>query len=125
MVQHGHELLGAAWDLAGKMRDDLELIPDLQVLDDELIGVEASHDLDCLQLLMDVSGTYNVVGYQAVDWLRENKQIDVGMADHRRILATRSFADDKSTTDRLLDALCGARRRGDFDSPPRINLPSP
>ncbi len=125
MVQHGHELLGAALDLAGKLRDDIELIPDLQVLDDELIGVEASHDLDCLQVLMDLTAT-GTTGYQAADWLRENKQVDVGMSDHRRILATLSFADDKSTTERLLDALWAWRKAAtDFDPPPRIQLPSP
>jgi lysine decarboxylase len=125
MVQHGHELLGAALDLAGSLRDDIELIPDLEVLDDELIGVEASHDLDCLQILLDLSAT-GTSGYQAADWLREHKQIDVGMADHRRILATLSFADDKSTTDRLLDALWAWRKAArNFDSPPHIKLPSP
>ena len=95
------------------------------MLDDELIGVEASHDLDCLQVLMDLSAT-GTSGYQAADWLRENKQVDVGMADHRRILATLSFADDKSTTERLLDALWAWRKAAtDFDPPPRIQLPSP
>jgi arginine/lysine/ornithine decarboxylase len=125
MVQQGRELLSAALGLAGSLRDDLELIPDLQVLDDELIGAEASHDLDCLQIMMDLSST-GTSGYQAADWLRANKQIDVGLADHRRILATMSFADDKSTADRLLDALWDWRKaaRG-FDSPPRINLPTP
>ncbi|OBA96101.1 ornithine decarboxylase [Mycobacteriaceae bacterium 1482268.1] len=125
MVQQGHELLGAALDLANRLRDDIEMIPDLEVLDDELIGVEASHDLDCLQVLMDVSAT-GTTGYQAADWLREHMQIDVGMADHRRILATLSFADDASSTGRLLDALWAWRKAArDFDSPPRINLPSP
>jgi lysine decarboxylase len=125
MVQQGRGLLGAALDLAGNLRDEIELIPDLQVLDDELIGVEASHDLDCLQVLMDLSAT-GTSGYQAADWLRQNKQIDVGMADHRRILATMSFADDRSTADRLLDALWDWRKAArDFDSPPRIALPSP
>ena len=80
MVEQGHELLSAALDLAGKLRDAIELIPDLQVLDDELIGVEASHDLDCLQVMMDLSGT-GTSGYQASDWLRENRQIEVGMSD--------------------------------------------
>ena len=102
----------------GQVRDDIELIPGLQVLDDELLGVEATHDLDRLQVLIDVSAT-GTSGYQAADWLRENKQVDVGMADHRRILATLSFADDKSTTERLLDALWAWRKAAtDFDPPP-------
>jgi lysine decarboxylase len=123
MVEHGHELLDAALRLADGVRADIELIPDLEVLDDELIGVEASHDLDRLQLMMDLSAT-GTSGYQAADWLRENKQVDMHLSDHRRICACLSFADDKSTTDRLLDALWAWRNAArDFDPPPKIDLP--
>ena len=45
MVEHGREKLGAALELVRGLRDDIELIPDVEVLDDELLGVEASHDL--------------------------------------------------------------------------------
>jgi lysine decarboxylase len=125
MVEHGRELLGAAIELVGELRRDIELIPDVEVLDDELLGVEASHDLDRLQILMDVSAT-GTSGYQAADWLREHKQVDLGMSDHRRVLATMSFADDKATGERLLDALWAWRKAAnDFDSPPPIRLPSP
>ena len=125
MVEHGRELLGNALELVRGLRDDIELIPDVEVLDAELLGNEASHDLDRLQILMDVSAT-GTSGYQAADWLREHKQIDVGMTDHRRILATMTFADDKATGERLLDALWGWRKAAnDFDSPPPIRLPAP
>ncbi|MDX1882431.1 ornithine decarboxylase [Mycolicibacterium sp. 120270] len=125
MVQHGHELLGAALDRAGRVRDRLEAIPEVEVLDDELTGVQASHDLDRLQVLMDLSAT-GTSGYQAADWLREHKHVDMGMSDHRRILATLSFADDASTTDRLVDAMSAWRKAAEtFDSPPEIRLPSP
>ncbi|WP_101951289.1 aminotransferase class I/II-fold pyridoxal phosphate-dependent enzyme [Mycobacterium sp. 3519A] len=125
MVQRGRELLGNALELARGLRDDLELIPDVEVLDDELLGNEASHDLDRMQILMDVSAT-GTSGYQAADWLRAHKQVDIGMSDHRRVLATMSFADDKATGERLLDALWGWRKAAnDFDSPPQIRLPSP
>jgi arginine decarboxylase len=125
MVEHGREKLGAALELARGLRDDIELIPDVEVLDDELLGHQASHDLDRLQILMDLSGT-GTSGYQAADWLREHKQIDLGMSDHRRVLATMSFADDKATGERLLDALWAWRKAAnDFDPPPPIRLPSP
>jgi len=42
MVEHGRQLLGDALELARGVRDDIELIPDVEVLDDELLGVEAS-----------------------------------------------------------------------------------
>jgi arginine/lysine/ornithine decarboxylase len=125
MVERGHDLLGAALDLAAQLRQEIELIPDVEVLDDELLGVEASHDLDRLQVMMDVSRT-GTSGYQAADWLRANTHVDVGMSDHRRILATLSFADDKSTASRLTEALQAWRKAADgFDRPPRIELPSP
>lgn len=93
MVEHGHRLFGAALDLADDTRRRIEEIDDVEVLDEELLGAQASHDLDRLQILIDVSAT-GTSGYQAADWLRENCQVDVGMSDHRRILATMSVATD-------------------------------
>jgi lysine decarboxylase len=125
MVEHGRELLGSALELVDGLRREIELIPDVEVLDDELLGNEASHDLDRLQILMDLSAT-GTSGYQAADWLREHKHVDLGMSDHRRLLATMSFADDKATGERLLDALWAWRKAAnDFDTPPQIRLPSP
>lgn len=125
MVQHGHELLTAELDLATQLRQRLAQIPDVQVLREELLGDEASHDLDITQVLMDVSST-GTSGYQASDWLRQNCRLDVGMSDHRRILATMSFADNEHTADRLVNAVTQWREAADgFDRPPQIQLPSP
>ncbi|SEH52400.1 Arginine/lysine/ornithine decarboxylase [Mycolicibacterium rutilum] len=125
MVEHGHQLIGDALDLANHVRDAIELIPDVEVMDDELLGAEASHDLDRLQVLIDVSAT-GTSGYQAHDWLRAHKKIDLGMSDHRRILATMSFADDKDTAERLLDALWAWRKAAeDLEPAPPMRLPSP
>lgn len=125
MVEHGHELLSAELELAGYLRGRLSEIPDVQVLQDELLGHEASHDLDITQVLMDVSAT-GTSGYQAADWLREHCHLDVGLSDHRRILATMSFADDKHTAERLIAAMTRWRAAAnDFERPPAIRLPSP
>jgi arginine/lysine/ornithine decarboxylase len=125
MVQQGHELLSAALDLAKNARKRIEQIRDVEVLDEELLGTEASHDLDRLQVLIDVSAT-ETSGYQARDWLREHCRIDVGLADHRRILATMSFADDQDTADCLVRALEAWRKAAEsFDPAPAIDLPSP
>jgi arginine decarboxylase len=125
MVERGHELLGAALNLAADVRQRINQIPDVDVLEDELLGVEASHDLDRLQVLIDVSAT-GTSGYQARDWLRSHCRIDVGLTDHRRILATLSFADDQHSADRLLEALAAWRKAANsFDRPPAIQLPSP
>src|SRR5690348_16292259 len=66
MVESGHLLLSDALELATHLRGELEQIPDVYVLDDELLGAEASHDIDRMQVLMDVAGT-GTSGYQAAD----------------------------------------------------------
>jgi lysine decarboxylase len=125
MVESGRELISAALRLATQTRGAIGEIPDVEVLDDELLGVEASHDLDRLQVLIDVSAT-GCSGYQVADWLREHCRIDLGMADHRRVLATLSFADDTRSTERLVDALWRWRKEANaFDPAPPIHLPSP
>ncbi|MEB3982160.1 ornithine decarboxylase [Mycobacterium sp. 663a-19] len=125
MVERGHELLTAELDLASYLRARLAEIADVAVLEDELLGTEASCDLDTTQVLMDVSGT-GTSGYQAVDWLREHCKIDLGLSDHRRVLATMSFADDKQTADRLVAAMAQWREATeDFDRAPPIRLPAP
>lgn len=125
MVEQGHELLAAELDLAGYLRERLAEIPDVLVLKDELLGTQASCDLDVTQVLIDVSRT-GTSGYQAADWLRENCHLDIGLSDHRRILATMSFADDKQTADRLLAAMAQWRKAAsEFEPPLPIQLPDP
>jgi len=125
MVQHGHELLSNAISLAKRLRGEIELIPDIEVLDEELLGAQASHDLDVMQVLIDVSRTGRS-GYQAADWLRDNCRLDVGMSDHRRVLATLSMADNGYTASRLIDALTRWRSAApDLPRAPVVDLPDP
>ncbi|MBY4127347.1 PLP-dependent transferase [Rhodococcus fascians] len=125
MVEQGHHLLGTALQLAQNVRREVDAIEDMIVLENELLGTEASSDLDRLQVLIDVSGM-GVSGYQCADWLREHHRIDLGMSDHRRILATLSFADTEQTTGRLLTALHDlGSATASFDTPPQIDLPDP
>ena len=104
MVESGKELLEAALELASGLREEIDRHPGLHVLEQELIREEASHDLDRLHVLIDVS-ELGISGYQASDWLREHERLDVGLSDHRRIEATLSMADDEETAARLTQAL--------------------
>ncbi|MEV6099827.1 ornithine decarboxylase [Nocardia sp. NPDC051981] len=124
MVEHGHELLSAALETADRAREALARIPGITVMHDELLGAEASHDLDRLQVLMDISDT-GATGYQIADWLRENRRLDLGHIDHRRIMATLSIADDQATVDALVDALTAWRIQVNNPAPHQIRLPSP
>ncbi|MEH3139456.1 MAG: ornithine decarboxylase [Mycobacterium kyogaense] len=125
MVERGHEMLGAAIDLADTVRARLDGLPDVTVMAAELIGEQASHDLDRMQVLLDVAGT-GTSGYQAGDWLREHRHLDLGMSDHRRILATFSAADDADSADRLVGAVTAWRDAAHtMSAPPTIQLPDP
>jgi arginine/lysine/ornithine decarboxylase len=125
MVEHGEALLGAALERAGRLRREIDAMPGLHVLEDELVREEASHDLDRLQVLIDLAGL-GISGYQAADWLREHERVDVGLSDHGRILATLSMADDEGTERRLLAAL-GAlvEVSSELPAPHPVKLPQP
>ena len=123
MVQDGKSLLGAALDLARSARERIDQRAGLHVLHDEFLHEQASHDLDILHLLIDVS-ELGISGYQAGDWLRENTLIDMGLSDHRRIEATLSMADDEDTVTRLLDGLDALLQAApSLEPPPRVDLP--
>jgi arginine decarboxylase len=125
MVQRGNELLGGALELTKALRAKIDALPGLSVMDKELVHEEASHDLDRLQVLIDVAGL-GISGYQAADWLRAVLHIDVGLSDHRRILATLSMADNSATARRLLDALEQLTRAASgFEPPLPVHLPDP
>ncbi len=125
MVHVGQGLLEAALDLARRLRASIDAIPGLHVLEGELLGREASHDLDRLQVLITVS-ELSISGYQAADWLRTNCHLDVGLSDHQRILATLSMADDETTAQRLLGALGGlVEGAGAMPPPHPVRLPDP
>ncbi len=117
MVEHGGKLLDAALRTADRARTALAEIDGIEVLDDVLVGEQASHDLDRLQVLMDLHET-GVTGYEAADWLRRRRAIDMGLSDHRRILATLSPADDDETVDTLTEAMTAWRAQSDGSTAP-------
>jgi arginine decarboxylase len=124
MVEQGHELFSATLDLVRRVRREIEALPGLHVLEDELIGAEASHDLDPLHVLIDLS-QLGISGYQAADWLRANCRIDVGISDHRRIEATMSMSDDEDTAQRLLESLEALTRAApELPAPVPVKLPA-
>lgn len=124
MVQEGKSMIDHALEIARGLRRDIETVRGLHVLEDELVHAEASHDLDILHILIDVS-QLNISGYQATDWLRENRRVDIGTNDHRRIETVISVSDDKDTADRLLEALRGlSAAAADLPRPPAVVIPS-
>ena len=123
MAEHGHALLGAALGLADRVRGGIEALPGLHVLREELLGAEASRDLDPLHVVVDVS-ELDVSGYDAADWLRAQQRIDMGLSDHRRVEATLSVADDDRSAARLVAALRALTDATDLPRAKAVALPS-
>jgi arginine/lysine/ornithine decarboxylase len=125
MVERGSELLHSALQLADRLRNDIDGLPGMHVLKDELMGGEPSNDLDRLQIMIDLS-SLGISGYQAADWLHEHERIDLHLGDHARIIATISTADDDQTADRLSRALERLIDAADgFREPTPVKIPDP
>jgi lysine decarboxylase len=124
MVKEGRELLGRTLDLSRRVRGEIDAIDGIHVLEQELVGEEASHELDILHVVMDLK-QLGISGYQAADWLREHERIDIGTNDHRHIEAVLSTADDDGTADRLVTALRHLQAAAPgLPAPPEVALPS-
>jgi arginine/lysine/ornithine decarboxylase len=124
MVRDGERLLADTLDLARYTRAEVDKRKGLHVMEKELVHKQASADLDILHVLIDVSAL-GITGFQATDWIREHRFVDLGLTDHRRVEATLSMADDRETVARLLDALDAlVEAAPSFERPPAIDLPS-
>jgi lysine decarboxylase len=125
MVEHGSKVLQSALQLADRLRSDIDALPGVHVLKDELIGAEASNDLDRLQIMIDLS-SLGISGYQAADWLHEHERLDMHLSDYARIMATISIADDEETAHRLREALKRLiDAADDLPRPKPVKIPDP
>ncbi|MFF4378120.1 aminotransferase class I/II-fold pyridoxal phosphate-dependent enzyme [Kitasatospora sp. NPDC001547] len=105
MVQHGRELFDQALRTAETARQRIPLVPGLRLYGrEEFCAPHRAADFDPLQLVVDLAAL-GTDGYQAADWLRAHRRIDLHLADHRRISAQLSHADGPDTVDALVAAL--------------------
>ncbi|MFJ6087795.1 aminotransferase class I/II-fold pyridoxal phosphate-dependent enzyme [Streptomyces sp. NPDC092369] len=126
MVQHGHQLMGHALELAARIRGTIETIDGFHVNDaKDFTGPDLAHDFDPLPVVMDIS-ELGTSGYRAADWLRAHHHLDTHLFDHRRISAQLTHADDEQTTGRLLTALRDLADHADeLSDAPQVAVPSP
>src|SRR4051812_24999460 len=125
MVESGEELLGAAIERAGRVRAAIDGMAGLDLVGREVVGPGAAFDLDPLVMTMDVRGL-GITGYQASEWLRANRHVDIGSADSCRISARITHSDDDETERILLDALRALVDDADsIERPPAVDLPAP
>jgi arginine decarboxylase len=124
-VREGEELLGAAIDRARRLRATIEEIPGLTVMPEDLAPGPGVFAVDPTHVSVDVSGL-GLTGFSAADWLREHRRIHVELADHRRVMALISYADDDANLERLAQALLDlSEHHAEADPAPRLEVPRP
>lgn len=126
MALHGEELMGGALDLVAGLRSAVGRIEGLHVEGrEDLCGPGLADDMDPLQVIMDLTGL-GITGFQAADWLREERSIEAHLADHRRLGAQLTHGDDRETSAELLSALRDLAHVAPKLRPaPRVEVPAP
>src|SRR3954451_18059972 len=102
----GKALLDRARAAAALLRERVEReVPEVRVITtDELrarpgvIGVDPTH-------VLIETAPIGLTGYQANDWMRDERQVEVELVDHRRIIPLVSFAHGEPEVDRFVRAL--------------------
>ncbi|MEU9966641.1 aminotransferase class I/II-fold pyridoxal phosphate-dependent enzyme [Streptomyces malaysiensis] len=126
MALGGEELLGAALRRAHAVREEIEAIGGLHVDGRaDYVGPGLATDFDPFPVVIDLTGL-GASGYRAADWLRDHHDVNAHLADHRRISAQLTHADDTSTTGALLTALRDLAGHADELRPaPEVAVPAP
>ncbi|MBT2479722.1 aminotransferase class I/II-fold pyridoxal phosphate-dependent enzyme [Streptomyces sp. ISL-94] len=125
MVEHGRELLDGALRRASRVREAVEGMSGLRLMDREVVEAGLAADLDPLKIVIDVR-ELGISGMQAAEWLRAECHVDMGGSDTCRISASITHADDDETEKVLVDALRTLVDRADsIERQPAVHLPAP
>ncbi|GAB3431248.1 aminotransferase class I/II-fold pyridoxal phosphate-dependent enzyme [Flindersiella endophytica] len=125
MAQRGHELLSSALELSKRLRDGIDRLPGLHPLGDEFVAAGMAAEYDPLMVVVDVQ-ELGTSGFGVSDWLREQRHINAGLADHRHVAFQLTHADTTETVDALLGALRDLPAdRAALPPPAKIDLPAP
>jgi arginine/lysine/ornithine decarboxylase len=105
-VREGEQLLDRAVSSARLLRERLAAeTPELQVVGtDRLGGLPGVVATDPTHVMIETA-SIGLTGFQADDWLRDERQIDVELVDHRRVMPLMTFAHGEAEVDRLVRAL--------------------
>src|SRR5215212_355370 len=105
-VREGEQLLDRAVKSARLMRERIAAeVPELTVVDGERLGaIPGVTAVDTTHVMIETA-SIGLSGYTADDWLRNERQLDVELVDHRRIMPLVTFAHGEEEVDRFVRAL--------------------
>jgi len=104
MVECGADLLGQVIDRARRAREAIAEIDGLRLTGDDVVEEGYAFEFDPLVFAVDVR-ELGITGYQAAEWARAERHVDVGAADSCRFTARLTHADGDEHVRLLLDTL--------------------
>jgi len=104
LALHGHDIAERTITLAQKARAEINAIPGLYCLGEDILGDEATFDFDATKLTIHVRHL-GITGYDTENWLREHYNIEVELSDMYNILCLVTSGDSEDTLQVLLNAL--------------------
>ncbi|MGD8189970.1 aminotransferase class I/II-fold pyridoxal phosphate-dependent enzyme [Brevibacillus ginsengisoli] len=104
LALNGHMLLERAIELAEQARKQINLIPRLYCVGEEILGKPATFAMDKTKLLIHVKDL-GITGWEAENWLREKHNIEVEMSDLYNILCFITAGDTEETIQSLINGL--------------------
>ncbi|MFC4076589.1 aminotransferase class I/II-fold pyridoxal phosphate-dependent enzyme [Salinithrix halophila] len=100
----GPELIEKALRLADTARKRINEIPGFRCVGRELVGSEATYDIDETKLIIHLE-SLGINGFEAETWLREKWNLEVELSDLYNILCLITPGDNEQTIDTLVRAL--------------------
>ncbi|MDR6224861.1 aminotransferase class I/II-fold pyridoxal phosphate-dependent enzyme [Desmospora profundinema] len=104
LATQGQELAERSLQLAGIARKRINEIPGFHCVGREILGGEATYDMDETKLIIHLHGL-GITGYDAEKWLRLHHNIEVELSDLYNILCLITPGDDESSIDALVQGL--------------------
>jgi len=104
MALHGEELLGRALALSRRGGREIGELPGVRLLGPELDGRPGVAARDETKLIIDVTGL-GITGFQAADWLYEERRVGAELHDLHHLMFLVTVADDDASVDRLVAAM--------------------
>ncbi|WP_238649708.1 aminotransferase class I/II-fold pyridoxal phosphate-dependent enzyme [Paenibacillus piscarius] len=104
LALHGHEMAARTIALSNYARSEINEIDGLYSFGKEILGTEATYNLDPTKLSIHVRHL-GVTGYETENWLRQKYNIEVEMSDMYNILCLITPGDTKESVDKLIAAL--------------------
>jgi arginine decarboxylase len=104
LALNGRSLAQKAIDLAEFARMHINEIPGLHCFGKEILGTEATYDMDPTKVCIHVR-KLGITGYDVENWLRETYNIEVELSDMYNILCLVTPGDTHENVQTLLEAL--------------------